>query len=197
MIRAPIETSLSTKNRRFSNIFSNTSTVPQAWVATATAIDVRSAGNAGQGPSSIFGTWSPRSFWITSSWCGGTRSQSSPSSTSMPKRLNAVDSEVAVRDGCEADQAADLDVLGSDGPLPSRQPLDPVDAEDVRLDALDPGAERDEEAAEILHVRLAGGVSDRGLAGRDDGRHDRVLGRHHARLVEEDAGAAQPLRPHL
>ncbi len=58
-------------------------------------------------------------------------------------------------------------------------------------------AERDEEAAEVLHVRLAGGVADRGLAGREDGGHDRVLGRHHARLVEEDLGAAQPVRLHL
>jgi hypothetical protein len=90
MMRAPIETSLSTKNRRFSNIFSKTRIVPHACVATATAIDVRSAGNAGQGPSSIFGTWSPRSFWITSSWSGGTRSQPSPSSTLIPSRVNAV-----------------------------------------------------------------------------------------------------------
>ena len=55
MIRAPMPTSLSTKNSRFSNIFSKMSTVPRAWVATASAIDVRSAGKAGQGPSSIFG----------------------------------------------------------------------------------------------------------------------------------------------
>ncbi len=66
-IRAPIVTSLSVKTRRFSNIFSCTSTVPRACVATATAIDVRSAGNCGQGPSSIFGIWLPRSFATTSS----------------------------------------------------------------------------------------------------------------------------------
>ncbi len=55
MIRAPIITSLSTKNRRLSNIFSKISTVPNACVATVRAMEVRSAGNAGQGPSSIFG----------------------------------------------------------------------------------------------------------------------------------------------
>ena len=33
--------------------------------------------------------------------------------------------------------------------------------------------------------------------GASDGGHDRVLGRHHARLVEEDVGAAQALRLHL
>ena len=49
MMRAPMETSLSTKNRRFSNIFSKISTVPNACVATVTAIEVRSAGKAGHG----------------------------------------------------------------------------------------------------------------------------------------------------
>ncbi len=97
MIFAPIETSLSTKKRRFSNIFSKTSTVPQACVATATAIEVRSAGKAGQGPSSIFGIWSPRSFWITSSCDGGTRSQSSPTSTSTPRRAKLSRIEVRSR----------------------------------------------------------------------------------------------------
>jgi hypothetical protein len=55
MIRAPIETSLSTKNSRLSNIFSKMRMVPRACVATVTAIEVRSAGNAGQMPLSIFG----------------------------------------------------------------------------------------------------------------------------------------------
>ena len=95
-----------------------------------------------------------------------------------------------MRDGGETDEASDLDVLGSDRPLPSPQPLHALDPENVRLDAFDLRAERDEESAEILHVRLAGGVSDDRLAGREDGRHDRVLRRHHARLVEEDLGAA-------
>ena len=52
VISAPIEISLSTKNRRFSNIFSKISTEPSDCVASATAIEVRSAGNAGHGPSS-------------------------------------------------------------------------------------------------------------------------------------------------
>ena len=72
MIRAAIDTSLSAKNRRFSNIFSNMSTVPNACVATVTAIDVRSDGNAGQGPSSIFGTMPPRSSWMVSCCRDGT-----------------------------------------------------------------------------------------------------------------------------
>src|SRR3954452_2285795 len=58
MIRAPMLTSLSVNTRRFSNIFSKIRTVPRACVATATATDVMSAGNAGQGPSSILAIWS-------------------------------------------------------------------------------------------------------------------------------------------
>ena len=52
MICAPMFTSLSVNTRRFSNIFSKIRTEPSDCVASATAIEVRSAGNAGQGPSS-------------------------------------------------------------------------------------------------------------------------------------------------
>ena len=41
------------KIRRFSNIHSCIRIEPSAWVARATAIEVRSAGNAGHGPSWI------------------------------------------------------------------------------------------------------------------------------------------------
>ena len=58
----------------------------RACVATARAIEVRSAGKSGQGPSSIFGIWSPRSSSITSSCPGGTRTLESWSSTSTPSR---------------------------------------------------------------------------------------------------------------
>jgi hypothetical protein len=64
-MRAPIETSLSTKKSLLSNIFSKMRIVPRAWVATVTAIDVRSAGNAGQMPLSIFGICPPKSSSIS------------------------------------------------------------------------------------------------------------------------------------
>ena len=86
MIRAPIETSLSVKNRRFSNIFSKIRTVPAACVATATAIDVRSAGNIGHGPSSILGIWACTSSTIRSDCWAGTRTASPSISTSTPRR---------------------------------------------------------------------------------------------------------------
>ncbi len=52
-------------------------------------------------------------------------------------------------------------------------------------------AERDEEPAEILDVRLAGGVRDHRLARRERRGHDGVLGRHHGRLVEVDVRRRQ------
>ena len=55
-MRAPIEISLSTKNIRDSNIFSNIRITPSHCVAVTMAIDIRSAGKAGQGWSSSFGT---------------------------------------------------------------------------------------------------------------------------------------------
>ena len=48
-MRAPMPTSLSTKNRRDSNIFSWMSTIPVHCVAVTSALDIVSAGNAGQG----------------------------------------------------------------------------------------------------------------------------------------------------
>ena len=75
--------------------------------------------------------------------------------------------------------------------------VDSLDAQDVRLDPFDLRAERDEEAAEILDVRLAGRVPEDGLALGEHRGHDDVLGRHHARLVEEDGLAAQAARAHL
>ena len=89
MILAPIETSLSVKNKRFSNIFSNINTVPNACVAIVNAIEVRSEGKAGQGPSSIFGIIPPRSSRITRCCREGTWTIPSPSSRRTPRRSNA------------------------------------------------------------------------------------------------------------
>ena len=56
------------------------------------------------------------------------------------------------------------------------------------------GAHPRQQAAQILDVRLAGGVPD-ASSRRDasDGRHQRVLGAGHRRLVQIDLGAAQPV----
>jgi hypothetical protein len=112
--------------------------------------------------------------------------------------LDFLDRHPAAGDRREPDERGDLDVVGADAPLASAQRVDAVDAKDVRLDPFDVRAERDEEAAQVLHVRLAGRVADHGLARCEHGGHDGVLRRHDARLVEEDVVAAQPVgRAHL
>src|SRR5580704_5892473 len=88
VIDAPIRTSLSTKNRRFSNIHSWIITEPWAWVASANATLVRSAGNAGHGPSCTLGVWSPLSLRITSSWLPGTITSAPRTSVRRPSRSN-------------------------------------------------------------------------------------------------------------
>ena len=56
---------------------------------------------------------------------------------------------------------------------------------------------RDEEAAQILDVRLAGGVHDRRLAGGERSGHDGVLRPGHRRLVEEDLRPDEAVRLHV
>ena len=55
----------------------------------------------------------------------------------------------------------------------------------------------DEEAAEILDVRLAGGVPDHGLALGQHRRHHGVLRAGDGRLVEEQLRPDEPVRPHV
>ena len=86
---------------------------------------------------------------------------------------------------------------GADAPRAAAELRHSLDAKHVRLDPLDLRAERDEEAAEVLDVRLAGRIPDHRLALGEHGRHDDVLRGHHARLVEEDGLAAKPGRAHL
>ena len=83
---APIRISLSVKIRRFSNIHSCTRIEPSAWVASATAIEVRSAGNAGHGPSWILLLYSPTSACTTSRWPPGTSTSLPCSSVRRPRR---------------------------------------------------------------------------------------------------------------
>ena len=196
MIRAPIETSLSTKNSRLSNIFSKMRIVPYAWVATVTAIDVRSAGNAGHTPLSIFGICPPKSSSTQEPLArrhADARVRDLHLDAELPERrddrdeivrLDVRHDELAARRRGEADERRDLDVVRADAVVAPAERRLPRDVQDVRADALDLCADRDEEAAEILDVRLAGGVAEDGLAFGEHGGHDRVLRPHDGRLVE-------------
>ena len=60
-----------------------------------------------------------------------------------------------------------------------------VDGDHVRADALDVGAHLQKHAREVLHVWLASRVADHGGPRGQRSRHERVLGRHHGRLIHE------------
>ena len=104
------------------------------------------------------------------------------------------DADLGPRHGGESDERSDLDVIRADAVRRAAERASAVDRELVRADAVDLRAERDEEVAEVLDVRLAGGVAKDRRAARRDGRRERVLGAGDARLVEEDVGAAEPWR---
>ncbi len=81
-----------------------------------------------------------------------------------------LDRELRFRHRGEADERADLDVVGPDAVGAAAQRRAAVDGHRVGADALDAGAERDEEVGEILHVRLGGGVAQHGRSfGHDRG----------------------------
>jgi len=74
------------------------------------------------------------------------------------------------------------------------QRLDPLDRQQVRADAADAASHRVDHAAEVLHVRLAGRVVQERRALGQHRRHDEVLGRGHARLVQQNALRLEALR---
>src|SRR5207244_2795284 len=72
--------------------------------------------------------------------------------------LDLLDRDLAGGDRAEADEARYLDVVAADPVLAAAELRAALDAQDVRGDPVDVRTERDEEAAEVLDVRLAGGV---------------------------------------
>ena len=108
-------------------------------------------------------------------------------------RLDVLDHQLTARDGGEANERGDLDVVGADAMPRAAEAGAAVDAEDVRANAVDLRTHRDEKAAEVLHVRLARRVDQRGVALGEHRGHHGVLGGGHGRLVHEEAGAGQPV----
>jgi hypothetical protein len=107
-------------------------------------------------------------------------------------RPHGIDHQLPIGDSRQADEAADLDMVGADrvrsGGTERPAPLHHVD---VGPDAADRRAHRNQKAGQILDVRLGRGVAqDRPSLGPDR-RHQRVLGTGDARLVQEDVGALE------
>ncbi len=59
------------------------------------------------------------------------------------------------------------------------------------------GAHRDQHPRQVLDVRLGRGVADHGRAARQRRGHQRVLGRHHGRLVHQEVARPQAERRRL
>ena len=109
--------------------------VPSAWVATASAMLVRSAGNAGQGPSSIFGIASPSSSLDAQALLGRhdhvvavVLDPAAEPLEHQPGHAQVVghacpDAQLAAGDGGQRDEAADLDVVGADRVVGAAEPL--------------------------------------------------------------------------
>ena len=74
--------------------------------------------------------------------------------------------------------------------------LDAIDGDRVRADAYDPRAHLHEGDSELLHVRLACGISDHGAALGEYGGHECVLGGGDRGLVEQDLRASKASRVH-
>ena len=137
---------------------------------------VRSAGNAGQGPSSILGMASPSSASTRSVWSGGTRIASPSISTRIPSRskvsriirmsdartslivmsppVTAASAEEATRPRCGRTGCG----------CGAAEPVDALHPHDVGADPVDVGAHGLQEPGQVLHVRLAGRVQDHRLA---------------------------------
>ena len=68
---------------------------------------------------------------------------------------------------------------------------DAVHVHHVGADPVDRGAHAGQQPREVLDVRLGRRVADDGRAGRQRGRHQRVLRAHHRRLVHEEVARPQ------
>ena len=93
----------------------------------------------------------------------------------------------------ESDERSHFDVVRADLVRCTPQRQAAFNRVHVRTNAVDACAECDEEAREILHMRFTRRVAeDRASLGRD-GRHQRVLGRRDAGLIEKDVRANERL----
>ena len=104
------------------------------------------------------------------------------------------DAQRRTRHRGEPDQRADLDMVGLDRIAGGAERRRSVHDHGVGADALDAGAERDQEMREVLHMRLGGGVAQIGGAMRRHRGHQRVFRGRHAGLVEENVGAPELAR---
>jgi len=99
-------------------------------------------------------------------------------------RKGVFHADLAAGDRAEREEGDDLVVVGLDGEGAAVEALDALDHELAGADAGDFRAHAGEHRAEILHVRFAGGVDERGGAAREGGGHRKVFGDGDRHVVE-------------
>ena len=98
---------------------------------------------------------------------------------------------LAAGDCAEGEEGDDLVVVGADGERAALEFFHAGDGELARAAALDLRAHGDERGAEILHVRLARGVEEHGLAVGEHGGHHEILRRGDGHVVWPVASALE------
>ena len=93
-----------------------------------------------------------------------------------------------------ADEAGDLQVVGSDRALASAELIDPGDVQRIRADVVDPGAQGVEKETQLLDVRFGGGIADDRLSSRQHPGQNGVLSSGHTGFIEQHSIAMQPRR---
>ena len=203
---APISTSLSVKIMRFSNIHSWMSAEPAHCVASATAIEVRSAGNAGQGPSWTLILCSPTSREMTRSWSPGTMTSLPSSSERRPRRSKTrrimrrslgIVSRMRSSPPVTPASAMNEPISMWSGPIVWSQPCS--SAAPLTVSTLEPMPSMPAPIFTSIRARSWTCGSQAALPmtvepGRARGGQQRVLGRHDRRLVHEDVAGAQAAR---
>ena len=106
-------------------------------------------------------------------------------------RERMLDAHFAAGDRAEGEEGNDLVVVGPDGDGGTVEPFHAGDFEAAGAEAFDLGAHRNERGAELLHVRLAGGVDERGRAGGESGGHGEILRDSDRHVVAPVTGAGE------
>src|SRR6185312_7062429 len=121
--------------------------------------------------------------------CANTQALEAQQGAPQVLRPDRIDGDLAVGNCGEPDETADLDVIRTDRVPGADQWPTAFDSVDVGTDPFDLSTHGDENSGEILHVRLARGVSQHRPTLGHDRRHEGVLGAGDARLIEEDVAA--------
>jgi hypothetical protein len=104
------------------------------------------------------------------------------------------DDKLAAGDAGQRHERPDLDVVGGDVMRAAAQGGLTVDGHHVGADAVDRGAHLLQHPRQILDVGLRRGIADHGRTAGQGGRHQRVLGRHHRRLIHQEVAGMQAER---